>query len=36
MGMAEYAAGLIHQGVCSEQEVLDFLNLILQSGLKNI
>ena len=30
MGMAEYAAGLVHQGKYPEQEALDRLNLILQ------
>jgi len=35
MGMSEYAADLIHQGRYPEKEILDSLNLILQSGLKN-
>ena len=34
MGMSEYAADLIHQGVCSGQLVIDNMNVIFQTGLK--
>ena len=33
MGMAEFAAELVHRGICSEQEVIDSLETIFRSGL---
>jgi len=33
MGMAEFAAELVHKGICTEKEIFDSLDAIFQSGL---
>jgi AcrR family transcriptional regulator len=34
LGMTEYAASLVHQGACSEKEIIDSLNDVFKWGLK--